>query len=153
MAIQNRRLPIALTLTLAALLGMGSGTAQADSVVGVWWSTVTRVDCNTGAEQGSFTGMQVYHLGGTLTDTNGTNPASRGPGMGTWQRVGHEVQTKFRFMLFNAGVFAGTAVVTRVITLAPGGDSATGAGRAEVYAPNGALVGGSCTRDVSTRAN
>jgi len=137
----------------AAVLVLCAGTAQAGKVEGVWWSNVTRVDCATGAAQLSFTGMQVYHQGGTLTDTNSGNPASRGPGMGTWKREGQDVHTRFRFMLFNGGTFTGTAVVTRVITLTPDGDSATGRGTSEVYAPDGTLVATSCTRDVSTRVN
>ena len=138
---------------LAAAACLTALSVQADTVEGVLWSNVTRVDCTTGAELLSFTGMQVYHQGGTMTDTNGGNPASRGPGMGTWKREGQQVNTRFRFMLFNAGAFVGTAVVTRVFTMTPGSDTAMGSGRSEVYNPAGVLVATSCTRDLSTRVN
>lgn len=129
-----------------------TGAAHADTVEGVWWSTVTRVDCSTGDATGSFTGMQVYHQGGTLTDTNSTPASSRGPGMGTWRRSGRDVETRFRFMLFSpSGQWTGTAVVTRTVTPAPDGETAVGSGTAEVYSPAGELVGGSCTRDVAVR--
>jgi hypothetical protein len=140
------------TACVAALSVGTGGLALADTMEGVWWSTVMRVDCSTGAELGGFTGMQVYHQGGTLTDTNSGPPTSRGPGMGTWRRSGTEIETRFRFMLFApTGQWTGTAVVTRALTPAPDGDNATGSGSAEVYNPAGQLVGGSCTRDVSVR--
>lgn len=146
--------PMRAVSALVSGLLISAGAAQAsDNIVGVWWSEVSRVDCSTGATLGSFTGMQTFHLGGTLTDTNSQNPASRGPGMGTWSRQGPDVLTRFRFMLFNAGAWTGTAVVTRKVTPGPGGDTAIGQGTSEVYTPGGQLVATGCTRDVSVRVN
>jgi hypothetical protein len=137
---------------LAAAIASAAGATQAETIEGVWWSTVTRVDCSTGAEQGSFTGMQIYDQGGTLIDTNSTSPASRGPGMGTWKRDGQNIAMRFRFMLFNpTGQWIGTAVVTRTMTPSPDGETAVASSTATAYNPAGDQIGGSCTRDVSVR--
>ena len=44
--------------------------------------------CSTGAVVGTFIGAQVYHHGGTLSDTNAAPTVTRGPGFGTWVRSG-----------------------------------------------------------------
>lgn len=144
--------------TMAAATMAYAAPAHASQLVGVWQSEVTRVNCATGESQGTFTGLQVYHQGGTLSDTNGTNPASRGPGFGTWRRAGAFGQvydTEFRFMTFGAGgVFTGWAVITRQITLGGAGwDSATATGRSKIYNTAGQVLVEGCTVDVSRRVD
>lgn len=142
----------AAALTAAGLLGAGAAQA-AQPIIGVWQADVQRIDCATGAVVGSFQGLQVFHAGGTLTDTNSGNPATRGPGMGRWSGRNGVYQTRFRFMRYDAGIFAGYAVVTRTIVLDPSGTSATASATSEVLDAAGNLIATGCTLDSSVKVD
>lgn len=123
-----------------------------DALVGVWLATVTQRDCASGTPLATFKGQQVFHAGGTLTDTNSAPPNTRGPGMGVWQRQGHGYQSKFRFArYFPDGNLAGYSVVTRHIAWGADRDNVVGTTSIELLDPAGTVVGRGCASDVAVR--
>ena len=99
-----------LALTLALMIGLGAATVPAqsvsdpksDSIVGTWNSTVTFVDCTTGAVIRSFPTMNTFNAGGTMLETS-RSMAQRSPGHGAWDKVrGGEYSSVFRFFRSNA---------------------------------------------------
>jgi hypothetical protein len=149
-----------LTLALLALAACAPGFAQpaqqppwaVDPAVGVWIPEITQRDCASGAPLAVFKGFSVLHHGGTLSETNTSPPASRGPGWGTWERHGDGYRSVFRFMrYFPDGNLAGYTVVRRTFTLAADGNSLTGVSRLEIQDPAGNLLGTGCATDVTVR--
>jgi len=145
----------ALVLALA-LAGCGGGddelTEVADPIEGTWEAVVTQRDCVTNAVLGTFVGSQVMHSGGTVSDTNGAAPTTRGPGYGVWSGGGGNYTSKFRFFRYNPdGTLAGTNVVTRTIVLAADGNSHTATTQLEIRSVTGAVLQNGCASDVSTR--
>lgn len=148
-------------LTLAAgpaLAGGGHGHDHhrapwaVDPVVGVWIAEVTQRDCSTGTPLVSFKGMSVLHHGGTLSETNATPPAGRGPAWGTWERHRNQYRASFRFMrYFPDGNLAGFTVVRREFTLSADGNSLSGVARFEIQDPAGHVIATGCATDVTTR--
>lgn len=148
--------PAFATVLLAQACG-GSNDAvaqasDADPIEGVWESVVTQRDCTTGAALATFRGAQVFHRGGTFTDTNAGAPTTRGPGFGIWARNGATYTATFRFYNYNAdGSLAGTTRVTRTQTIAADGNTVNSTNTGEVRAPDGTLRQTICATDVSTR--
>ena len=71
------------TMFLVQACGGGSAEAAAsadvpDPVEGVWDSTVTTVDCTSGAVQRTFKGVSSFQHGGTLIADNSAPVPSRG---------------------------------------------------------------------------
>jgi hypothetical protein len=134
------------------LLGLGSAARAADPIVGVWIADAARVDCNSGAVLASFKGMQVFHHGGTLTDTNSAAPTTRGPGFGTWWRDGEHYVARFRFArYFPDGNLDGYTVVTRTAVLGDGGDMAMATSTIEIRNASDFVVARACARDTAQR--
>jgi len=153
---------IALTLipALAAFLVLqacgagGNANAQeadADPIEGVWESVVTVRDCSTLTPGVRFAGAQVLHRGGTMSDTNASPTATRGPGFGTWTRSGATYTVQFRFYTYNAIAVSGVNRVTRTFTLDPTGRIANSVNTIQSFDLSGALVNSSCATDVSTK--
>lgn len=147
---------LATVLLIQASGGSGDAVAQthsgADPMEGVWESAVTARNCTTGEAVGTFRGAQVFHRGGTLTDTNSNPATSRGPGFGTWSRTGSGYTATFRFYRYNAdGSLAGTVRVTRVMTLSGGGNTVNSTNTHQVLGLDGAVQQTGCATDVSTR--
>jgi hypothetical protein len=148
---------VATMLFVQACGGGGSAMAQAapDPIQGVWESVVTQKDCSTGTVIATFRGAQVFHAGGTVTDTNAAGPTTRGPGMGWWLRNADGTYTaKFRFFRFNAdGTPAGSNVVTRTVTLASDGQTATATTKASILDMAGNTLQQICASDTSAKFN
>lgn len=129
---------------------------SADPVEGLWDSIATARDCASGQALATFRGMNLFHRGGTLSDTNAAPTVTRGPGFGTWKRngAGPTYTATFRFFLYNPdGSFAGLQRVTRNLTLSADGNSTTSNNTAQTIDPAGNVVANLCVTDVSTRAN
>lgn len=144
------------TLALAAFATQASHAAppwSVDPVVGLWLATVTQRNCATGEVLAVFQGQQVFHHGGTLSDTNSGPPTSRGVGFGTWQRTGPTSLTvRFRFMRFGPdGQLAGFSLVTREVALSADGQSATAQTTVQIQNPAGVTVATGCASDVAAR--
>jgi len=145
---------LALFALMQACGGSDPAVAQdsSDPIEGVWEGTATLTNCNTGAVLTSFAAASVYHRGGTMGDTNATPTVTRGPGFGTWTRSGTTYTIKFRFFAYdNTGALVGTRRVTRIVTLAANGQTATGTNSNELFNPAGVSLGVSCGTDTSTR--
>ena len=145
---------LAMFAIIQACGGSNDANAEdaADKIEGVWEAVVTATNCSTGAVVGTFVGSQVFHHGGTLSDTNAAPTVTRGPGFGTWTKTGATYTTKFRFYQYDAaGVLLGTRRVIRTVTLAADGNSQTAVTTNELFSPAGASLGAGCATDVSTR--
>ncbi len=150
-------LPAVITMLFVQACGVG-GPAIADPpsrdpFEGVWEATVTQRQCDSGAVLGTFRGAQVVHHGGTLSDTNASPPASRGPGFGVWQRSTEGVyDLRFRFYRYNAdGSVAGITVVRSTRHLGEDGNSYVGDAQAEQRDMTGKVLATVCVTDVGTR--
>lgn len=151
------------TVTVAATLFLiqacgGGAQAQAvdaaDPVEGVWDAVLTLRDCSTSAVILTARGQNLFHRGGTLTDTNASSPTSRGVGFGVWRREGgaQSYTARFRFNRYNAdGTWAGTQRVTRVFTLSADGNTQTSSNTGQVLDVAGTVIQNNCATDVSTR--
>ena len=157
-----RSLAVAVLPALAAFLvlqacgGGGNAVAQevtADPMEGVWESVITARDCTTSMPTGTFIGAQVYHRGGTMSDTNASPTSSRGPGFGTWVKSGATYTVEFRFYAYGAdGTVSGVTRVTRNVTLGSGSSgSATSVNTNQFFDLSGVLVRSTCATDVSVR--
>lgn len=135
--------------------GSDSALAQeaADPFEGVWEGTVTIRDCTTSAVITTFQGSQVFHRGGTMSDTNSAPTATRGPGFGTWAKSGATYVVKFRFYTYDAttGVANGVVRTTRTVTPGAGGTTATSVNSSQIFDMSGALVRSVCGTDIGTR--
>ena len=146
---------LAAFLVLQACGGGGDATAQeaaADPLEGVWESVITAHDCSTSAVVGTFIGAQVFHHGGTMSDTNASPPTTRGPGFGTWVKSGGTYTVKFRFYAYDAnGAVSGITRVTRNVTLGATAGTATSVNTNQLFDLTGTLVRSTCATDVSTK--
>jgi hypothetical protein len=151
-------LPAAATFLLVQACGGSSdavaqsASAAPDPIEGVWESVVTVRNCATGAPVATFRGAQVFHRGGTFTDTNAGAPTARGPGFGIWTRNGDTYVATFRFYTFNAdGSLAGTTRATRTQTISADGQTVNSTNNGEVRGVDGSLLATTCATDVSTK--
>ena len=142
-------------LLMQACGGSDDANAQeavADPMEGVWEGPVTLRDCTTSAPVGVFQGSQVFHRGGTMSDTNSTPTATRGPGFGTWAKSGSTYVVKFRLFSYDAtGAVSGVVRTTRTVTLGAGGNTATSVNTTQFFDMTGTLVRSGCGTDSSTR--
>jgi len=123
-----------------------------DPIEGVWEGAVSVTNCSTGAVLASFVGSNQFHRGGSMSDTNSSPTVTRGPGFGTWTRSGSTYTVNFRFFAYDAaGVLVGTRRVTRIVTLAEDGMTATGTNTNELFNTAGASMGTQCGTDTATR--
>src|SRR5215203_1172037 len=103
--------------TLAAS-GQSLADSERNSPVGTWLTTVTFVNCTTGAIIRTFPTMNTFNTGGTMLETP-RSLAQRSPGHGEWERVrGNEYTSVFKFFRSNAdGTDNGYQFVQRHHTL------------------------------------
>ena len=142
---RGRSMTIALLALTAVVspspvLGADTKEAQGGTIVGTWFTQVTRRDCSTGAELLSFPAINAFTRGGTLIDTTtAATPTGRSGGLGYWEKTGNGTYTAVSVaFLFNpSGVFIGTQKLTQAIEL--GGDRGqfTSTASNEVFDTNG----------------
>jgi hypothetical protein len=127
--------------------------SDADVIEGVWESTITIRDCTSGAAIRSFKGMNTFHRGGTLSDTNNQPTVNRGPGHGVWKKgVGGAYTASFRFYRYNPdGSLAGSQKVTRTTTLAVDNNNTTGTISAQLLDTGDAVLQTQCGTETSVR--
>ncbi len=128
---------------------------NASRIEGVYDSSVTTRVCQTGAPIVNFRGMDVFHRGGTLTNTNATPPTTRGVGFGTWRYLGGQLYTTAtRFFRYNPdGTFAGITRLRQNITLSSDGNQLTSTISSEVLNTNDVVVATACATAILTRVN
>ncbi len=145
---------LALFLLFQACGGSGGAIAQeaADPAEGVWEGTVSVKDCTSGAVLATFRGAQVFHRGGTLSDTNSAPTVSRGPGFGVWSRSGTTYTAKFRLFTYDpAGAVSGVMRVTRTFTISADGKTQTATTTNTAEDLNGVVIRSACGSDTATR--
>jgi len=135
-------------------------SAQSDDIrqpdiVGVFRTTVTQRNCQTGNPIAIFQGLSTFNEGGTLAETSSAlSPALRTPGHGVWRREPgfQQYSIAFTFLRFNPdGTFFGTQVIRQSLTLVPGGNQYNTTGFVEAYNASGNLLGTGCATAVATR--
>jgi hypothetical protein len=153
-------IPSIVTLLLVQACGGSSdavaqstAVSDADVIEGVWESTITIRDCTSGAAIRSFKGMNTFHRGGTLSDTNNQPTVNRGPGHGVWKKgVGGAYTASFRFYRYNPdGSLAGSQKVTRTTTLAVDNNNTTGTISAQLLDTGDAVLQTLCGTETSVR--
>ena len=106
-----------LMLSVAALC---ASAQEAREIKGVWLSTVTPVDCQSGAIIGNavpFRGTYLFHQDGSMTNEAGflVSSPSRSSGFGTWHfSHGKTYTSKFHFFRYNPD---GSLLAMREVTL------------------------------------
>jgi hypothetical protein len=113
----------------AASAGQSNTTsgANANRIVGMWSAQVDAGPC-AGGPRRQFRAMNVYHTGGTLTDTNAMPPTSRGPAFGlwSWNQQNGSYDTRMQFYRYLPdGSFDGVQDIHREITLSADGNSSS----------------------------
>jgi len=128
---------------------------RGSGIVGVFRTTVTQRNCQTGNPIATFQGLSTFNKGGTMTETSAAlSPALRSPGHGVWRREAgfQEYSFAFTFLRFNPdGTFAGTQVIRQTAFLTPGDNQYNATGFVEVYNASGNLLGTGCATSVATR--
>lgn len=134
------RMLLASALALLAGHATAQSSSPANRIVGLWQANVTIAPCAGGPAR-TFTGYNTYHLGGTLSDTNSTPPATRGPGQGLWEYQGHDQYTsRFQFNRYLPdGSFDGISDIRTWVVLNAGGDQASQTIYARNLNPDGSL--------------
>ena len=131
-----------------------SNEAPERSLVGVWFTQVTRRNCDTGEPIAAPGRIQLtFAEGGTLLETIGPS-ILRSPGNGIWKREHgyNEYSYALRFMRFDAaGVFVGSGIVRAAITLDETGDNYTSTATSDALDVNGNVISSGCATSVSTR--
>jgi hypothetical protein len=123
----------------------------ANRIVGLWRATVTVGPCAGGPVQ-TFTGTNLFHAGGTVSDTNTAPVNSRGPGMGVWRYLGGDrYKVRFQFNRYADNLFVGTADVRSDARLRDGGNRLTYETRATQYAADGSVLVELCGSSESHR--
>ncbi|MCM3903895.1 MAG: hypothetical protein ND866_19505 [Pyrinomonadaceae bacterium] len=123
------------------------------SLVGVWVTQVTRINCDTGATIAASQIQLTFAKGGTLLETIGPSIV-RSPGNGIWKREHgwNEYSFVLRFMRYDAaGSFVGSGVVRAAITLDETGDHSTSTATNDVLDAAGNVIASGCATSVSTR--
>jgi hypothetical protein len=156
---------VATVLALAAIVGAiqiyvfaqeENEKAARRSLEGVWQTTVTPRNCQTGEQtMPAFQGLLTFHQDGTLAEISTvTNPALRTAGHGVWRRERgwSEYSMAFMFYRFNpAGALVGSQKVRQNIRLGETGDEFTSTGTVEILDLNGNTIGTGCTTSTATR--
>jgi hypothetical protein len=123
---------------------------SANRIVGAWETTVTPVNCDTGAPVGpAFSGVITFNLGGTVAEF-GANPAVpfRTPGHGIWvsNGGGSNYSMKFSFLpLTPAGVPVGRMRVTHDLELSRFSDESISTGGFVLTNLAGAVIATGCS--------
>lgn len=160
--------PLALAFALVLLAGnaaarspdflqTGAWPVPANRIAGYWQVKVTVGPCQ-GGPVNTFLGLNLFHAGGTVSDTNTFAPGSRGPGMGVWEYLGGgrhgegRYKNHFQFPRFLPnGSFDGLQDVRNEITLQPDGKTWTGVTRARVLNADGSLRVEVCGNGLANR--
>lgn len=129
---------------------------ESRSIVGVWETSVTIRNCETGAPLApEFQGFSTYNSGGTYTESSGGgNPILRSAGHGVWERERgwRNYSLKFTFLRFSpTGVLIGKQRVFQTLELSEDGDQLTSSGRFEVLDLNGSVLATGCSTAAATR--
>ncbi|HET6726022.1 MAG TPA: hypothetical protein VFH85_08455 [Gammaproteobacteria bacterium] len=136
---------IAMTVALMQTPALAAN-GHAGKFEGVWDSTVTITNCESGVALASFRGFSIFIRGGATVASNNMPPASGSPAFGAWHhRHGRHYVDKFQLFIFGpGGVFVGPRQVTRHITLNRDNNRFVASIRVEDFDTDGNLVHTGC---------
>jgi hypothetical protein len=125
------------------------------SIEGVWQTTVTQRNCQTGEALRTFRGLLTFNQGGTISETSAAaSSALRSPGHGVWEKESRSSYSgSFIFLRFNTdGSFAGTQKPTQTFVLrGSSGNEFESTGSVQNFDASGNLTGNGCATSVGTR--
>ena len=124
------------------------------SIVGVWQTSVTVRNCQTGNPMATFRGLSTFHDGGTMTENAASSsPSLRSASHGVWEKERRGTYSaSFIFLRFNPdGTFAGTQKTTVVNVLTGNGNTYDSTASIQVLDPNDNVVFTGCATAVGTR--
>ncbi len=145
---------------VAVLIGYPVANAQSvikseTSLEGVWTTTVTPRNCETGEQiMPPFDGLLTFNFGGTMAETSsGSAPGARGPGHGVWRRLpGFQTYSMdFLFQRFSPGGLIGTTVVRQEVQIDGSGDAFTSTGTVAIVATDGNVLALICSTSTGAR--
>jgi hypothetical protein len=134
-----------------------SSHANERTIVGVWRTVVTVLNCQTGGPVFSLPGLFTFNEGGTMVEYGigpGSSPALRSPGHGLWQREHgwQRFSTAFTYYRYNAsGVFIGSQKIMAALELGASGNEFTTSSAIQVFDANDNLIGTACAKAAGTR--
>ena len=128
---------------------------SAQSIEGVWQTTVTQRNCQTGAVIRSFRGLSTYHEGGTMSETSAAlSPALRSPGHGVWEKESRSTySSSFIFQFYNPdGTLAGTQkIISTIVIGGRNGNIYDTTTSIQVFDVNNNLLGTGCATATAAR--
>ena len=134
-----------------------TSAAHERTIQGVWRTTVTPRNCQTGQLFPSLQGVFTFNQGGTMAEYGigpGSSPALRSPGHGVWEREHGWQDYSFAFTFYRydaSGVFLGSQKITATLELDAAGDTFASRSAIEILDVNGAVVGTGCATAVGRR--
>ena len=136
---------------------LGQGQSDDNSIVGVWKTVVTPINCQTGdpLSPTSFRGLLTFNSGGTMAEY-GVNPFTpyRSPGHGLWTRKFNRRDYSFAFVFLRlnaAGGLLGTQEIRQISRLDRSGNVLNSTGSSQSFDLDGNVVGTGCARSTALR--
>ena len=134
-----------------------TSAAHERTIQGVWRTTVTPRNCQTGQLFPSLQGVFTFNQGGTMAEYGigpGSSPALRSPGHGVWQREHgwHDYSFAFTFYRYDASaVLLGSQRIRAALELGGSGDEFVSRSVIEILDANDKVVGTGCATAVGRR--
>lgn len=123
-------------------------------IEGVWQTTVTLRNCQTGAAMGTFRGLSTFHEGGTMSETAASSGSGlRSPAHGVWEKERRGTYSaSFIFLRFAPdGTFAGTQKTTVTNVLTGNGNTYDSTASVQVIDPNNNVLFTGCATATAIR--
>ena len=133
-----------------------SSAWSANNIVGVWITTVTPRNCQTGLAVGPpFQSLVTYNKGGTMAEY-GANPATpfRTNGQGIWKQTNGHRRYAIAFTFFPltpGGIPIGRLRVEQTVKLSQNGNGNESSGSFVLRDPNGNVIATGCSTSTATR--
>ena len=141
---------VALLVGAQALVSAKENDADRN-LQGTWYTTVTIVNCDTGAPTPAvFPGILTFNKGETMSGTSTVAPSV----FGVWSRTGGWENYAFAFTNFrysSTGVFIGSQVVRQTVTLGASGNEFVSSGTVEFLDTSGNKNGAGCAKATGVR--
>jgi hypothetical protein len=155
-----------LTMVAALIMSVSTVTAQNSqsdaserTIVGVWRTTVTPLNCQTGEPVGvpPIRGLFTFNEGGTMSEYGigpGSSPALRSPGHGVWQHEHGWQDYSFVFTYYRyntSGALVGSQKVSASLELNANGDEFTTQSAIQILDATDNVTGTACATAAGTR--
>ena len=142
-------LSLGMTMSLVPMRAADDSRSQTGKLEGTWFTQVTIRDCQNGAVLRTFSALNTFNSGGTMTDTTtGASPSLRSPGLGKWEKAGSKTYNaiSLAFLFNSAGIWTGTQKLAHTIEVV--GNNSTFTSTNQIFDPSGTLVSTGCATAV-----